>query len=70
MKGRRWVSVLPVCPLYKYTEPQSIGCDGEEYSTLHITFPDRARRNDYLARYCRTDYQKCPVYTAFFGGGE
>lgn len=65
MKGRRWVSDVLICPLYKASEPQCIFCDGEEFSSLRISFPDNAGRDAYMAKYCDKDYEDCPVYDVF-----
>ncbi len=65
MKGRRWVSNVPVCPLYKCTEQQCIFCDGEEFSSLRISFPAVRDRKEYMEKYCSGDYESCPVCEAF-----
>lgn len=65
MKGRRWASAVPICPLYKFTEPQCVFCDGQQFSSLRISFPDKKSRVDFMKQYCEQSFQECPVYDAF-----
>ncbi len=65
MKPTRWVASYPRCPFYKYTEKQCVHCDGEEFSTLRISFPDNAERDSYMRKYCGKNFEDCPVYDAF-----
>ena len=65
MNRTRWVANKPKCPFYKYTERACVYCDGEEFSSLRISFPDPASRIAYMMEYCGKAYKKCPVYDSF-----
>jgi len=66
MKGsKRWVSALPLCPYYKATEYQCVFCDGHQFSSLRISFPDKESRKAYMKKHCEQNYQGCVIYDAF-----
>lgn len=66
-KKRRWVSDVPICPIYKATEPQCVFCDASEISSIssiRISFPNKQKRVDYMEKYCEKNYQDCVVWAA------
>lgn len=63
--SRRYVCKGTKCPCYKATEPQCIFCDGWEFSSLRLSFPDVPSRKAYMENYCDKDYEKCAVYKIF-----
>ena len=65
MKGNRYGSTVPRCPFYKATEQQCVFCEGEEFSSLRISFPQKADRVAYMKQYCEKDFEKCVVYDVF-----
>ena len=64
-KRRRYVCKSSICPFYKATEPQCIFCDGDEFSSLRISFPDSKSRKAYMDTYCDKDYESCQVFKIF-----
>ena len=63
-KKRRWVSDVPICPIYKATEPQCIFCDTEICSSIRLSFPDKQSRVTYMKARCESDYQHCDIWIA------
>ena len=61
----RYICKGTKCPYYKATEPQCIFCDGWEFSSLRLSFPDKQSRKDYMANYCSKDYEQCSVFKIF-----
>ena len=60
--GKAYVSPNAVCPYYKCEAPIGITCDapcGADF--IRINFRDKATAWRFKLKYCRRDWQRCPL---------
>lgn len=65
---RHYESSAAVCPFYNGEESTLIFCDGfSQASTIRISFRDVKSAKRIKYKYCRADWQSCPLARALIG---
>lgn len=58
----RYVSVKAKCPFYKSENRFMVVCEGIcENSVTHIAFSAPSVCYQFKSKYCRDEYQECPI---------
>ena len=50
------------CPFYREETKNTLKCEGEFSETCTFTFQHRQNKNLHKAKYCKTEYCKCPHF--------
>ena len=58
-----WDDSLVQCPFYKSNRNLAIVCESimQNSSTLTFQFNDKKSKQDYMDKYCKSDYKKCDI---------
>lgn len=61
--SKYYCSPYSECPCYRHESAQVVYCDGVTTgSVVHLAFDNRALAFEYKLRFCRKDYESCPIY--------